>query len=191
MRRGSRAALRSRGGHVLGRRARPAARTTRTDAREPYTPRGWIVILGGAATSAVVLAAWLPVGALFNQREQMSATSTRLSQLEAQGQLLTAESKRLATPEEAARLAREEYQLVEPGQRLIQVLTPGEAPSSKSTGGPYPGDPGLAPIVAPGAAAVLPGGAGGAASPAHAATAARAAAGGFLSRVVAALEFWR
>jgi hypothetical protein len=158
--------------------------------REPISPKGWLVIVGGAATASVILGAWLPIGALLSQSAKASAAQSRLSQLVTQGQQLTAESTRLATPEETARLAREEYQLVAPGQRLIQVLSPlGSAPNS-SPGGAYTGDPGLSLPVDPSAAAVAPSMTGTTAPPptghAHASS-----AEGFFDRALGALEFWR
>jgi hypothetical protein len=146
-----------------------------------------MVIAGGVATAAVVLAAWLPVGALLSQRAQLSAASTHLAQLASQRRALIAESKRNATPTALNQLGREKYQLVEPGQRLIQVLTPSGAPTAGSSSGPYPGDPGLAPPVAPGGTAVSTVNTGStAARPTRA-----AAQPGFLGRVVATFEFWR
>ena len=148
------------------------------------------MLVGGVATAAVVLAAWFPVGALLNQRAQISAASAHLSQLVAQGRDLRAESNKLATPAVLSQLERADYQLVEPGQRLIQVLTPSGKPSARSDGAPYPGDPGFSAPVVPGGATIAPLGSGGVSS--QGATAPRhASAQGFLSRVVATLEFWR
>jgi hypothetical protein len=153
--------------------------------------KGWLVIAGGVATAAVVLFAWLPVGALLNQRAELSTASSRLAQLSTEGRALAAASKHLSEPAVLEQLAREQYQLVAPGQRLIQVLTPSFTPSSKSTGGPFPGDPGLAPLVDPASAAVVPNGPAPAAQTA-ATTHARAHPGpGFVSRLVTTLEFWR
>jgi cell division protein FtsB len=163
----------------------------------PSRRRGWLLVGAGAATGGIILAAWLPVGALLSQRQQLSTTTARLSQLAAEQRALTAEAQRLATPAAQDQLAREQYQLVEPGQRLIQVLTPTFTPTSRSAGGPYPGDPGLAPLADPDAiAGVTAAGtaAGATTSPAsHAApTGARpVATPGFLSRVLGTLEFWR
>ena len=116
------------------------------------------MILGGAATAAVILTAWLPVGALIAQHSALSAASSRLSQLSAEGVALTAEEARLQTPAVIDQLAREQYQLVEPGQRLVQVLTPSFRPTSqRADGGPFPGDPGYAPVVDPADATSGPG----------------------------------
>jgi cell division protein FtsB len=154
------------------------------------TARGWMIIGAGAATGAVILAAWLPFSALIAQRHELASATGQLDQLTAQSKQLAAEASRLNTPDELSRLAREQYQLVEPGQRIVQVLTPSGTPSSKSNGGPFPGDPGLSAPVEPGASSLLPS-SGAAQATQPAAAAAARPLNGFLSRVVATLEFWR
>lgn len=155
--------------------------------------RGWLVILGGAATAVIILVAWFPVGALLNQRAQLSAATERLAQLSKEGSALAAESAELRSTTGFDQLAREQYQLVAPGQRLIQVLTPSFTPSAKSKGGPYPGDPGYSAVVDPtgttsvGTPTTGTSATGSTSSP----TASAPASPGFVSRVVSTLEFWR
>ncbi len=156
----------------------------------PVTLRGWLVIAGGVATTAIVLVAWLPVSALLHQRAELRSATSQVNVLSTEGRLLAARAAALKLPGARAELARADYQLVEPGQVLIQVLTPGFTPSAKSSDAPYPGDPGLAPLVSPSEAGVMP------ISPAVSSSGARSAdrrgaPRGFISRVVAALEFWR
>lgn len=174
------------------------ARTLRAHAADgPLSMRGWLVLLGGALTGAIILVAWLPVGALLSQRTELSSASSRLAQLSSEGAALAQETAALRSPTALDQLAREQYQLVAPGQRLIQVLTPSFTPTSRSKEGPYPGDPGLSPIVDPTGTekvGVVPTAAGATASTATApsTSAVQGAAGqGFVSRVVATLEFWR
>jgi len=155
----------------------------------PVTLKGWLVIAGGIATAAVVLVAWLPVGALLHQRAELSTATTRLSVLTSEGRQLSARAVALRQPG-----AREQlllgYQLVKPGQVLIQVLTPSFTPSAKSSEAPYPGDPGFAPLINPSEAGLMP--ISPATSTARARTADRGGAQeGFFARVVTALEFWR
>ena len=78
----------------------------------------------------------------------------------------------------ATLLAREQYQLVAPGQSLIQVL-PG---TSTASGTQYSGDPGLQPLAPPSSLASLP-----AASTTHPHT---SPTKGFVSRLLHTLEFW-
>jgi cell division protein FtsB len=170
-------------------RSRPA----RDEHEGPFTMRGWLIVVGGLATGAVILAAWFPVGALLSQRAQLAATSSRLAQLTAEGRVVAAETKQLSSPVILSQLAREEYQLVEPGQRLILVESPSFKPSAKSFDGPYPGDPGFAPLVNPDTSSIAPDGISGSSSmSAHAdPPGGGSAVGGFFSRVVSTLEFWR
>jgi cell division protein FtsB len=158
----------------------------------PLSMRGWLVILGGAMTAVIILVAWLPVGALLNQRAQLSAASERLAQLSKEGSALAAESAELRSTTGFDQIAREQYQLVAPGQRLIQVLTPSFTPSAKSKGGPYPGDPGFSAIVDPtGTTSVGSTSSRTTSTASTSSTAPSAPSPGFVSRVVATLEFWR
>jgi hypothetical protein len=79
-------------------------------------------------------------------------------------------------------LAREQYQLVAPGQSLIQVL-PGDGSGkvSQSTG-----DPGLQPLVSPTSVSSLASSAAG-----NTLTKKHKAPNGFLGRFERTLEFWR
>ncbi|HEV3328642.1 MAG TPA: hypothetical protein VGZ33_04545 [Acidimicrobiales bacterium] len=174
--------------------ARSTPHASRTTEPGPLSIRGWLVLAGGVLSGVVILVAWLPLGALLSQRSQLSSASSRLEQLSSEGSALAAESAALRSPTALDQLAREQYQLVAPGQRLIQVLTPSFTPTSKSKEGPYPGDPGLSPIVDPtGTAPVAPSpsGATTSTSTSTATSTARPTSGqGFVSRVVATLEFW-
>jgi cell division protein FtsB len=155
----------------------------------PVSVRGWLVIAGGIATAAIVLAAWLPVGALLGQRAELSAATSQLNVLSSEGRQLAARVAGLKQPGALVQLARAEYQLVLPGQRLVQVLTPSYTAPGKSSGSLYPGDPGLAPLVNPSQAGVI---AFSPVTPTSRASSGRAGGSkGFFSRVVAALEFWR
>ena len=158
-------------------------------APSPVNLKGWLVIAGGIATAAIVLAAWLPVGALLHQRAALSSANSQLSVLSNEGQQLTARSIALRQPGALVELARA-YQLVEPGQVLIQVLTPSFAPRVGSADAPYPGDPGRSPLINPSEAGAMP------TSPVASTSVTRSAdrggaPPGFFARVVASLEFWR
>jgi hypothetical protein len=156
----------------------------------PVTVRGWLVIAGGIATAVIVLIAWLPVGSLLHQRAELSSASSQLNVLSLEGSQLAARAAALKLPGAKDQLARADYQLVEPGQVLVQVLTPSFTPSAKSSDAPYPGDPGRAPLVSPSEAGVVP--LSPVTSTSDASSADRGGAPqGFLSRVVTALEFWR
>jgi hypothetical protein len=155
--------------------------------------------VGAVIMAAVILFAWFPVGSLLGQRSNLSGTETDLASLHKQDGALAQEKKSLSDAGEIGRIAREQYQLVSPGQQAYEVLPPSGA---ASTGTPYAGDPGSRGPVAPTASAELP--PGGVtttttttttttvpASSAHGAKAASGPSSGMLVRMLHALEFWR
>ncbi|MGH9007323.1 MAG: FtsB family cell division protein, partial [Acidimicrobiales bacterium] len=109
--------------------------------------RGTAAVVAAAIASAIVLVAWFPAGALIAQRHTLSATSSTLTQLRAEDRALRAESKNLSKPSEISRIARQQFQLIVPGDQAFQILPP-----PGSAGGdtdPYSGDPGNAAPVSP------------------------------------------
>ncbi len=150
--------------------------------------------------SAIVLFAWFPAGSLLSQRSSLHGAESELAALHAQDSALAQEKKNLSDAGEIGRIAREQYQLVSPGQRAYEVLPPSGA---AATGTPYAGDPGSDAPVTPSAAPELPpGGVTTTTAPTTTATTAparasgttagtgSAASGSFVSRMVHALEFW-
>jgi len=141
--------------------------------------------------------AWFPASSLLSQRQHLSAASAQLASLKAQDRALGRQQATLTSPADVSRLAREQYQLVEPGQRLFQVLPRAGTPTPAGTGqAPYPGDPGLTKPVAPSAVALLGSAAGtptskttqGAGST-HRST--NPAHQGLAQRILGTLAFWR
>lgn len=128
-------------------------------------------------TATVMLAGWFPLSALIHQQGQLDATRAQLRVVQQQEQNLKNQSRVIDTTAAAIELAREQYQLVAPGQSLIQVL-PGNAAGRVSLNSV---DPGLQPLVAPSSGAPY--------------IAARPTSHGrtdnFLTRLVRTLEFWR
>lgn len=164
---------------------RPVRPTRPAEAR-----RQWTILGGCVVTAAIILGAWFPLGAIERQRSAISQASAQLSTLRADAGALRAEQATLDTPAAEIAAARQQYQLVQPGQRLYQVL-PANGAAVTTNGGPapYPSDPGLQPVVSPtGAAVVL-------SSPTKTSTPTEAhragGAPGFLNRVLSTLEFWR
>ena len=157
---------------------------------------------GGALLSLVILGAWFPANALYHQHSNLASAEAQLNVLHEQDAALAQEQKNLNDSSEISRIAREQYQLVSPGQQAYEVLPPSGA---TSTGTPYAGDPGSAGPVTPSATPELPPGgvttttttepgSTPATTPAHAGTkttTTTAPAGGFVSRLVHSLEFWR
>ena len=169
---------------------RPVTRSERR--RAVQVRRSRIMVAGAAGVSVVVLVAWFPATALYHQHRQLASTSARLQQLDRQNTALSQEKQRLSSGTEVARIARQQYQFVGPGQQAYEVLPPN---GSKSTGNSaYPGDPALQGPVSPSVAAVLPPGVlpHTTTSPArHVASSTAAHRPGLLERILNTLEFWR
>ena len=128
-------------------------------------------------TAVVIVAGWFPASSLWHQQAQIDTTSAQIKALQHQEQSLQQESKSIDSKAAAIQLAREQYQLVAPGQSLIQVLpenSAGEVTASSA-------DPGFQPLVAPSDSASLPSSTPATKSSHH---------GGYVSRLVHTLEFW-
>ncbi len=104
-----------------------------------------------AFCALVVLAVGFPAAGLLAQHQQLSAASAQLHQVVQDNKRLADQEHALNSKTEINRLARQDYQLVSPGQTLYDVL-----PSSGSHGptptvpaGSESGDPGDQPLVAP------------------------------------------
>jgi cell division protein FtsB len=130
-------------------------------------------------TSLVMLAAWFPLTTLWHQQSQIDATANQIALVRQQQRALTREAQSISSTAAARLLARQEYQLVAPGQSLIQVL-PGSQGGATGAGG----DPGNQPLVAPSSVSSL------VAVP-RTGTTHHSSLGGFVSRLVRTLEFWR
>jgi cell division protein FtsB len=171
--------------------------------------RARLAFVGAVMASAIVLFAWFPAGSLISQRSNLHGTEAELNALHAQDSALAQESKNLSDAGEIGRIAREQYQLVSPGQQSYEVLPPSGATAA---GTPYAGDPGSDGPVTPSATAELPPGgvttttttttptaSATATNPAGSGehtddthpNAASTSSGGFASRVLHSLEFWR
>jgi len=159
--------------------------------------RARLLVVAAAVAAAVVLFAWFPASSLMHQRSTLGLSESQLATLHRQDAALAQEKKNLSAPGEIGRLAREQYQLVSPGQQAFEVLPPAGA---ATTGSAYAGDPGAQGPVAPSATAELPPGAttattvptsvSGGTNPAPGAGAG-SGSGGLLARMVRTLEFWR
>lgn len=131
--------------------------------------RAAFMLIGSIVVSGLILIAWFPANALYSQRVSLASATRGLNQVSQQDSILAHEQRSLMSSTEIGRMARERFQLVEPGQQAYQVLPPNWPSTSGSSttisNQPYPGDPGLEPPVAPSAAAeVLPGSGSGSAS---------------------------
>ncbi len=158
--------------------------------------RSRLLVVAAAVAAVVVVAAWFPADALYHQHQQLSSSTSQLDTLQRQNDALRQEARRLESPAEVARIARQQYQLVDPGQQVYEVL-----PAPSASGGTDAGDPGQQPPVTPSGASELPAGSIGSSTSGAARHAGGTAAGapssatggssGVLGRILDTLEFWR
>jgi cell division protein FtsB len=78
--------------------------------------------VGGAALCAVLAFAVFPTSTFLDQRADTSEAEERLAVLRTQNDAYEARIERLQTVEEIERLAREQYNLVFPGEEAYAVL---------------------------------------------------------------------
>jgi hypothetical protein len=130
------------------------------------------------ATAAVMLAGWFPFKALWHQQSLIDSTRAQIQSIQRQEQSLKNQASSIDTRAAATALAREQYQLVNPGQSLIQVL-PGDSSGQVSASS---ADPGLQPLVAPSSMTpVTP----------TTTTTTHHTTDQYFARLVRTLEFWR
>jgi cell division protein FtsB len=167
-----------------------------------------------ALFAVVVLAIGFPWSALLSQHHQLSAAAAQLDQLRQQNRSLTEQQHELNSKTAIERLARQDYQLVSPGQTLYDVLPAGSHTATTAAGSSSMGDPGDNALVSPsdapdmspqtGLPHTISGGTGSSSTPTGSATAGAnsgaADAGAtttttspssFWSRVANSLEFWK
>jgi cell division protein FtsB len=180
--------------------SRSAATLTRMERRQIQERRRTrTMVIGSALLAILVLVAWFPGGPLLQQHAALAATDSAFGTLQREDAALASEQKNLNSPSEIERIARQQYDLVLPGQAAFQVLPPNGAATDADA--PYPGDPGLAAPVTPSGAPELPPSAlslpaathnqHAAHRASHPAAAAPTDGGSLLSRIVRTLEFWR
>ena len=94
----------------------------------PRPPRGrrigrMLGLLGGGVAVLLALGVGVfPTGAFLDQRRNLAEAQERLGVLREQNAALDARLDALSTPEEIERLAREQYNLVLPGEEAYSVL---------------------------------------------------------------------
>ncbi len=152
-------------------------RVTRSE--QTRYPR-WVLPLAVLAALAIVAVAF-PFQTLWRQQVALNQAQGEIAQISRQTATLVQQAKAVSTETAAIALAREDYQLVQPGQSLIQVL-PGNGSGYVAQNAT---DPGAQPLVNIGqgstSSSTSPGGAGSPSSGVH----------GFVTRFVRTLEFWR
>jgi cell division protein FtsB len=168
-------------------------------------------LLVAAVVALIVVGTSFPAAALLSQHRQVASATAQLNQLRHQNLLLTEQQQQLNSKTEIGRLAREEYQLVSPGQSLYSVL-PSNAASTSSTATQDTGslpvvspadapdmspDPGLPQVGSTGSSGTktVEGGSGTGStantSSTGGADSSGGHAGGYWARVASTLEFWK
>lgn len=187
--------------------------TRRPDGKErtPVSPklrRRRFILAVSVAFAAVVLGTSFPASGLLSQHRQLSSTTAAIHRLQAENTALAEEQQQLNSKAEIHSLARKDYQLVDPGQTAYNVLPPGTQTTKPSSA--VIGDPGNQPLVAPAHAAGMspdpevpttttpaaaggqtPSSAGSGTGATTPTTQPTATSGGFWTRTLHSLEFWR
>lgn len=149
--------------------------TTNVHRSSPPGAHRWMVPLA-VVTAGAMIAIWFPFSALWQQQHEIAQAAAALAAVRGEQQALNVQSHQETSTRAERDLARADYQLVSPGQSLIQVL-PGRATNGVWT---LRDDPGYQPLARPDTVPVV-------ATPRASASAGR----GFLARLVRTLEFWR
>jgi cell division protein FtsB len=89
-------------------------------------------LLGSVVLVGVLFAAVFPTRTYLAQRASISRAEKQLSVLDEQNEALRQRAERLRTDAEIERLAREQYNLVRPGEEAYAVLPPPAAPDPPS-----------------------------------------------------------
>jgi len=109
---------------VIGRRHREAA-GPRAGAKRGRTPLGARLVLPVLATVlfvAILVVGVFPTRTYLSQKRSIASASRQLQQLQSSNAALKAEAKRLGTDAEIEQQARQNYDLVKPGEEVYRVL---------------------------------------------------------------------
>ena len=134
--------------------SRPGGKGAAAKTKQPVSAdirRNRVPLAVAAFCALVVLVVGFPAATLLTQHRQLSSASAQLHQVVQDDQRLAEQEKALDSKTEINRLARQDYQLVSPGQTLYDVLPSSgqHASTTTPTGGSESGDPGDQPLVAP------------------------------------------
>lgn len=136
---------------TAGRRRQGKAKS-RADRSRPVsalTRRSRIPLALAALFSLAILGTSFPASALLAQHRQMGAASAQLRAVQSENRSLTEQNHELSSSAAIEGLARQDYQLVSPGQTLYDVLPSSGKSSVVAPGGPTTGDPAGQPLVDP------------------------------------------
>ncbi len=97
--------------------------------------RAWPLVVSVVAVGVLFVAVF-PTRTWLAQRQDLVATERRVVVLASQNDELAARVQRLNTDAEIERLAREQYNLVRPGEEAFAILPSPPPPRSRPTPGP-------------------------------------------------------
>jgi cell division protein FtsB len=114
----------------------------KADDRRAHPHRRRRILLAIWTTAVVVVAGLLlllvlPTRAWLSQRSAIASAERRLAVLQEENAKLSARVAALQTPEEVERVAREQYNLANPGEKVLSVL-PAPALTNLPSGWPFP-----------------------------------------------------
>jgi cell division protein FtsB len=114
----------------------------KTEDRPAHPHRRRRILLAIWTTAVVVVAGLLlllvlPTRAWLSQRGAIASAERRLAVLQEENAKLSARVAALQTPEEVERVAREQYNLANPGEKVLSVL-PAPALTNLPSGWPFP-----------------------------------------------------
>lgn len=91
-------------------------------------------VLASVVVVTVLLVGVMPTRTYLQQRGQLAAAEERVEVLAEQNEVLEDRIEKLQTDEEIERLAREQYNLVKPGEEAYAILPPAdEVPTTATT----------------------------------------------------------
>jgi cell division protein FtsB len=104
--------------------------------------RGWAVVAVIVAVGVLFVAVF-PTRTWLAQRQELAATERKVAVLSTQNAEMAARVKRLNTDAEIERLARQDYNLVLPGEEALAILPSPDAPRPRRAPEPVEEDPGF------------------------------------------------
>jgi cell division protein FtsB len=94
-------------------------------------------VVGGAILVVFLVAGVFPTRTYLHQRKEIASAEDKVSVLTSENAKLAARVRQLHTDSEVERLAREQYNLVRPGEEAYAIL-PGPADSAPAEAAPPP-----------------------------------------------------
>ncbi len=104
--------------------------------------RGWAVVAAVIAVGVLFVAVF-PTRTWLSQRQELAATEQKVVVLAKLNAEMAARVQRLNTDAEIERLARQDYNLVRPGEEAYAILPSPHAPRARSAPKPQEDDPGF------------------------------------------------